>query len=239
MTEYVVLKELFMAKNLITIAEAAKYLKVTDNVVAEMVNAGIFDLVKSGKISKVDKNKIDEWLHNLSEREEEQLAMKRTICRFNDYFSPEYSLLDFKADNKYEAIAEMSKFAKEIKIVKDHRWLYEVIVAREELISTAIGRQVALLHPRHMHPTRIKKPCILFGRNLDGVDFDAPDNKPVTLFFMLLMHNDKQHLFSLSYLSRFCNSDENLDRLTTAKTGEEVYHILTANMAEPIDIDED
>lgn len=221
-----------MTKNLITVAEAAKYLKVTESVVNEMVNAGVFSLVKSGKTVKVDKNKIEEWLAHLSEREEEKLAMERTICRFNDYFSEEYSLLDFKADNKYEAIAEMSKFAKEIKMVKDHRWLYEVIVAREELISTAIGHSVALLHPRHMHPTRIKKPCILFGRNLEGVDFDAPDNKPVTLFFMLLMHNDKQHLFSLSYLSRFCNTPENLERLTNASTKEEVFNILTTAMGD-------
>jgi nitrogen PTS system EIIA component len=226
-----------MAKNLITVAEAAKYLKVTENVVNEMLNAEIFSLVKSGKTAKIDKTKIDEWLQNLTEREEEQLAMKRTICRFNDYFSVDYSLLDFKADNKYEAIAEMSKFAKEIKMVKDHRWLYEVIVAREELISTAIGHSVALLHPRHMHPTRIKKPCILFGRNLEGVDFDAPDNKPVTLFFMLLMHNDKQHLFSLSYLSRFCNVQDNLDRLTNAASNEEVFEILTTSIGSPISID--
>jgi excisionase family DNA binding protein len=228
-----------MAKNLISVTEAAKVLKVTDNVVNEMVNSGIFSLVKSGKTSKIDKNAIEEWLHNLSESEEEKLAMKRTICRFNDYFSIDYSLLDFKADNKYEAIAEMSKFAKEIKMVKDHRWLYEVIVAREELISTAIGHSVALLHPRHMHPTRIKKPCILFGRNLDGVDFDAPDNQPVTLFFMLLMHNDKQHLFSLSYLSRFCSNQENLDRLTKATTNEEVFTIMTTSITSPVGTDLD
>jgi nitrogen PTS system EIIA component len=226
-----------MAKNLVTIAEAARFLKVTESVVNEMANAGIFSLVKSGKTVKVDRNVIDEWLKNLSESEEEKLAMKRTICRFSDYFSPDFVFLDFKADNKYEAIAEMSKFAKEIKIVKDHRWLYEVIVAREELISTAIGKSVALLHPRHMHPTRIKKPCILFGRNLEGVDFDAPDNRPVTLFFMLLMHNDKQHLFSLSYLSRFCNAQENLDKLTDAKSNADVFNLLMNSLGSPVDID--
>jgi mannitol/fructose-specific phosphotransferase system IIA component len=35
-----------------------------------------------------------------------------------------------------------------LKLVRDARWLYEVVVAREELISTAIGNGVALLHPR-------------------------------------------------------------------------------------------
>jgi PTS system nitrogen regulatory IIA component len=90
-----------------------------------------------------------------------------------------------------------------------------------------------------MHPTRIKKPCILFGRNLDGVDFDAPDNQPVTLFFMLLMHNDKQHLFSLSYLSRFCSNQENLDRLTKATTNEEVFTIMTTSITSPVGTDLD
>ena len=216
-----------MARKLITLSEAAKFLKVKENVVEEMVKHGLFELVKSGRTSKVDKYEIEEWLANLTESEEEHLALRRTVCRFVDYVDPELVRLDFEAENKYEAIAEMSKFAREQKIVRDHRWLYEVVVAREELVSTAVGQGVAMLHPRHMHPTKIKRPCIIFGRSKEGVDFDAIDNKPVNLFFMLLLHNDKQHLFSLSYLSRLMLNEGLINRLAKAQSGEEVVEILT------------
>jgi len=141
--------------------------------------------------------------------------------------NPENIFLDFKAENKYDAIRILSEKAKDLKLVRDARWLYEVVVAREELISTAIGNGVALLHPRHLHPSKIKAPSILFGRSAEGVDFDAPDNKPVNIFFMLLLHNDKQHLFSLSYISKLIMNPVILESFSTATSPEEIHRSLT------------
>jgi excisionase family DNA binding protein len=216
-----------MKNNLLTINEAAKMLKVSPNIIQEMINDNVFKAVKKGSTLKISKDDIDEWLAGLNESEEQMLALKRTVCRFQDYFIPEYINMNFEADNKYEAIAKMSIMAKELKLVRDQRWLYEVVVAREDLVSTAVGKGVALLHPRHHHPSKIKKPAILFGRCEEGVEFDAPDSKPVTLFFMLLLHNDKQHLFSLSYISKFIMKDENLLALKNAKTAQEIVNLLT------------
>jgi nitrogen PTS system EIIA component len=216
-----------MKNDLMTINEAAKFLKVNPNIVKEMVKDEVFASKKVGSTVKINKKDIDEWLAALNENEEQNLAFKRTVCRFQDYFVPENVVMNFVADNKYEAIAKMSIHAKEQKIVRDHRWLYEVVVAREELVSTAVGKGVALLHPRHHHPAKIKRPSILFGKSEQGVEFDAPDDKPVNLFFMLLLHDDKQHLFSLSYISKFIMKDENLAALLEAETAEDVVSLLT------------
>jgi len=216
-----------MAKEFLTLKQAASFLKVTDSVIKEMIKSKIFKTVKKGNSYKVDKNEIEEWLANLSESEVENLALKRSVCRFSDYFKPKYTIIDFQADNKYEAIAEMSKKAKELKIVKDHRWLYQVVVAREELVSTAIGKGVALLHPRHFHPNKVKKPTILFGRSKKEIEFDAIDNKPVRLYFLLLLHDDMQHLFSISYISKLLFNEKVIESLLKAKTGEEISETLT------------
>lgn len=216
-----------MKNNLLTVNEAAKLLKVSPNIIKEMINDNVFKAIKRGNTLKINKDDIDEWLAKLNESEEQMLALKRTVCRFQDYFLPEYINMDFEADNKYEAIAKMSLMAKELKLVRDQRWLYEVVVAREDLVSTAVGKGVALLHPRHHHPSKIKKPSILFGRCEEGVEFDAPDNQPVSIFFMLLLHNDKQHLFSLSYISKFIMKDENLEAIKEAKTAQDIVNLLT------------
>ncbi|MCF7793520.1 MAG: PTS sugar transporter subunit IIA [Candidatus Cloacimonetes bacterium] len=215
-----------MAKDYLTLKQAANFLKVTDSVVKEMIKSKVFKASKKGNTYQIQKAEVDEWLANLNEREVEQLALKRSVCRFSDYFKVKNVFLDFHADNKYEAIAEMAKKAKELKIVKDHRWLYQVVVAREELVSTAIGKGIALLHPRHFHPSKIKKPSILFGRSKDEIEFDAIDNKPVKLFFLLLLHDDVQHLFSISYISKLLMNEENLKHLLEAETAEEVEHAL-------------
>ncbi|MDN5354140.1 MAG: nitrogen system component [Candidatus Cloacimonadota bacterium] len=216
-----------MAKEYLTLKQTANFLKVTDSVVKEMVKSKIFKTVKIGNSEKIAKTDLEEWLANLNDSEVEQLAMHKAICRFSDYFKPKYIFLDFEADNRFEAIAEMSKKAKELKIVKDHRWLYQVVVAREELVSTAIGKGVALLHPRHHHPNKVKKPAILFGRSKNAIEFEAPDNKPVNLFFMLLLHDDRQHLFSISYISKFLMDDKNLELLKNSNDIEEIVGALT------------
>lgn len=212
---------------MLSISEAAEYLKVGESVVKEMIKSGVVKKNGVAKNVKVSKNEIDEWLATLSDNEEEQLAMKRVVCHFQDYFKPENILMDFHADNKYEAISIMSKKARDLKIVKDYRWLYEVVVAREELVSTAVGKGVAMLHPRHMHPTKISQPTVLFGRTTEGVEFDAPDDKPVNLVFMLLLHNDKQHLFSLSYITKFLMQEENINKLIKANSAEDIYKAIS------------
>jgi len=216
-----------MAKSYLTIKQAAAYLKVTDSVIKEIIRSGVFHTTKRGNSFVIDKAEVDEWMANLNEREIELLALKRSVCRFSDYFKPKFIHLNFEADNKYEAIAEMSKIAKELKIVKDHRWLYQVVVAREELVSTAIGKGVALLHPRHLHPSKVKKPSIIFGRSAKKIEFDAVDNKPVNTFFMLLLHDDQQHLFSISYISKLLMNEKIIEKLKTTDDQDEIYQLLT------------
>ena len=216
-----------MAKKFLSKADAARKLKVSERVIQEMMNSKTFETKLVGKNLKIDEDSLNEWLENLNESDEKMLALKRVICHFEEYMRPENIFLDFEAENKFDAIRILSVKAKELKLVRDARWLYEVVVAREELISTAIGHGVALLHPRHLHPSKIKTPSILFGRSSVPVDFDAPDNKPVNIFFMLLLHNDKQHLFSLSYISKLIMNSGVLDSFATATSTKEIHELLT------------
>ena len=216
-----------MAKKYLSKADAAKKLKVAERVIVEMINSEVFETKLVGKNVKIDEDSLNAWLDNLNEVDEKLLALKRVICHFEEYMRPENIFLDFTAENKYDAIRILSEKAKQLKLVRDARWLYEVVVAREELISTAIGHGVALLHPRHLHPSKIKTPSILFGRSSEPVDFDAPDNKPVNIFFMLLLHNDKQHLFSLSYISKLIMNSGVLDSFATATSTKEIHELLT------------
>ncbi len=216
-----------MVKEYLTIRETANQLRLTDSVVKEMLKSRIFEVKNSSGSQKIKKTQVDEWLANLNEREIEQLALNRLVCKFSDYFDSKYILLDFQAENRYEAIGEMAKFAKNLKIVKDHRWLYNVVVAREELVSTAIGNGVALLHSRHFHPSKVNKPSILVGKSIKPIEFDSIDNQPVNLFFMLLLHNDAQHLFSLSYISKLLMNPEITDGLKKAKYKKDVLNLVT------------
>ncbi len=216
-----------MAKHLITLKESAKFLRLNEKALNEIIKFNKFKIYKKGNVQKLDKNEIIEWLANLVEKEQKDLAITRIVCRFVDYIKPKNIFLGFEASNKFDAIAEVAQKAKDLKIVKNYRWLYEAIIAREDIVSTAMGKGVAFLHARAFHPSKIKTPSIIFAKSKTGIDFDALDGKPVNLFFLLLLHNEKQHLFCINYISRFMLNPKNIELLYKIETEKEIYNLLT------------
>lgn len=59
----------------------------------------------------------------------------------------------------------------------------EAVLAREELFGTGIGGGVAIPHARL---EGVERPVLGFGRSTAGVEWDAPDGRPVHLVFLLL-----------------------------------------------------
>ncbi len=215
-----------MGKKLLTIRQAMAHYNVTESLLKDLIKEGVLHAYKKGNTIKIDENEMNEWLSGLSDAEMHRVSKNKNKKRFSDYFRPSYIILDFKADNKFEAISQLSRKARSLGLVKDHRWLYDVLIAREELASTAVGKGVALVHPRHPHPAKIKKPAIIFGRSKKEIDFEAVDKKPVNIFFLLLLHDDAQHLFSIAYISKCLLQKEVLNILKTEKNAHEIAEIL-------------
>ena len=216
-----------MSKKLLTIKQAMAHFNVTKSLLMDLIKEGTLKAYKKGNTIKINENEMNEWIANLSDNEIRKFSENKNKKKFSDFFRPSYVILDFKADNKFEAISELAKKARALGLVKDHRWLYDVLIAREELASTAVGEQVALVHPRHTHPAKIKKPAIIFGRSKKEIDFEAYDNQPVKIYFLLLLHNDVQHLFSITYITRsFIKNKEVLHLLKTVKSSHDIAKIL-------------
>lgn len=78
--------------------------------------------------------------------------------------------------------------------------VFDCLFARERLGSTAIGHGVAIPHGRLAD---IPQVAGAFLRLREPVDFDAPDNKPVSLVFVLAVPENEcgQHLGVLSHLA--------------------------------------
>lgn len=65
-----------------------------------------------------------------------------------------------------------------------HADVFECLFAREKLGSTGLGQGVAIPHGRH---AGVKQATGAFIRTREPVGFDAPDGKPVSLIFILLV----------------------------------------------------
>jgi len=81
--------------------------------------------------------------------------------------------------------------------------LYTQLLAREELISTGVGKGIAIPHPRNPMEDGVKIPMVVTFFLEKPLDFNAIDNLPVFVLFLLLSPSTGDHLKLLSRLS-FC-----------------------------------
>jgi PTS system nitrogen regulatory IIA component len=84
--------------------------------------------------------------------------------------------------------------------------LYQLLLERERLTSTGIGKGVAIPHPRDPLTDALKRPVISTCFLEKPIDFGAVDDRPVFVMFILLSQSIKIHLHLLSRFS-FCVRD--------------------------------
>jgi PTS system nitrogen regulatory IIA component len=85
--------------------------------------------------------------------------------------------------------------------------LFEKLMEREGLASTGIGNGIAIPHPRDPLSQPPETPVITTCFLEKPVNFNAIDDQPVSVFFLLISPTIKHHLHLLSRLS-FCIRDK-------------------------------
>ncbi len=146
--------------------------------------------------------------------------------KLSDLLSKEYILLDLDKHNKQEIIETMLSLVGKHPHLTDPKKLQQDVLKREEEMSTGIGKNIALPHAK---TTAVKKPLLAFAILNKGVDFNAIDNEPVRLVFLLATpeHMLAQHLKLLSRISRVASRNEIRQKLFQVVKAEEILDIFT------------
>lgn len=145
-----------------------------------------------------------------------------------DLIKPEAVISNLHAQNKKALLAEISAKAGELLKI-DHARIHEAVLQREMLSSTGLGRGIAIPH------ARMKQVSTLFGlfaRLEQPIDFDAMDEQPVDLVFLLLAPESAgaDHLQALARVSRLMRDTVALERLRGSRTRSAMYSVLTEPM---------
>ena len=105
--------------------------------------------------------------------------------------------------------------------------VFNSLLARERLGATALGHGVALPHGRlcGLDTTRAAFICLA-----QGVDFDAPDQQGVDLFFALAVPEQAadEHLQLLAELAGLCRDPQQREALREARSSDQVIAIISA-----------
>ncbi|MEQ1608782.1 MAG: PTS sugar transporter subunit IIA [Hyphomonadaceae bacterium] len=112
----------------------------------------------------------------------------------------------------------------------DARRVHEAVLERERLGATGVGEGVAIPHARI---ETLSRPVGGFARLLEPADFEAIDERPADLVFMLLAPTDAgaDHLRALARAARVFRQERIRSALRQAQTEEAVLAILSPDRA--------
>lgn len=146
-------------------------------------------------------------------------------------------LLDGTPKSKSEALDQMVDLMCASGKINDREAYRKQVYAREEESTTGIGEGIAIPHGKC---DAVSQPGLAAMVVKDGVDFDALDDEPVTLLFLIAAPNteDNVHLDVLSKLSVLMMDEVFSDRLRNAASAEEFLEIIDQADEEKKSIDE-
>jgi len=139
----------------------------------------------------------------------------------SDLIAPEAIMPRLITTSRRHALMSMTELLSKLAKI-DARAAFDATLMRERLSGTGMGDGVAI---PHAPVAGVVRPIGAFARLDPPQDFDALDNRPADLVFLLLSPPDRgaDHLKALARVSRFLRSADIREKLRAARGGDEIY----------------
>lgn len=146
--------------------------------------------------------------------------------KITDFLASGMIIPDLRGKEKKAVLNELAEWMAFQDRSLDAQKLFEVLLEREKVSSTAIGEGVAIPHGKM---PGVRGVCGLFARSLQGVNFDSMDGGPTYLFFLLIAPENSaaDHLKALARISRLLKNTAFRARLMQGKTREEIFDAIS------------
>lgn len=155
--------------------------------------------------------------------------------QMKDVLQPGYTRVGLDAPSKKRLMQFASDFIAEKNEAISASDVYDGLIARERLGSTAVGAGAAIPHCRL---PGLENALVALFQLREAIPFDAPDGRPVQVVFVLLVPADAtdDHLQILKLLAESLSDQEFRIGLLEADSDEALYDAATryspAGMAE-------
>ena len=214
-----------MEDDILTIEEVAKYLRVSERTVYDWAQKGEIPAGKIGTVWHFKKSEIEKWVNerlssNIKKEENNPEVIVKNIL------SPD-RIVFINHTTKRDALVELANNLSTAPQVKYSDELVTEILKREELMSTAIGRGIAIPHVRLSSVTDLVMSVGICKKDI--IDYQSIDEIPVRILIMIAAAYN-QHTYYLQTLSFFSSKLKEKalrDKLLDASTPEEAYALLT------------
>lgn len=125
---------------------------------------------------------------------------------------------------KTDVINELVDLFKNDERIKELDEMRNAVHEREKIMSTGVGKGFAIPHAK---TNSVNEIVAAFGKLDEPIDFQALDEQPVNLVFLLVGKENLvgPHIKLLSRISRMMNKDDFRESLSKAKTAGEIYSL--------------
>ena len=212
--------------DILTIEEVAKYLRVSERTVYDWAQKAEIPAGKIGTAWRFKKSEIEKWVNGRLAAS--QLNPRAKALQIQSILAPD-RILFLEHPAKRDVLLALADNLASAPQIKNRQELALEILKREELMSTAIGRGIAIPHIRLSSITDL---VISVGiSKIDIDDFHPLDDEPVRLVLMIAAAYN-QHAYYLQTLAFFSSRLKNRElraSLLAAQTTDEVYELLVGS----------
>ncbi len=137
----------------------------------------------------------------------------------SELLNPEAVRIPLQAKTKDEAIRELVELVEKAHGLSSDGDILSRVVRRESMMSTGIGNGVAIPHGKTRQVDQLVAACAVSPA---GVDFEAVDGEPATLFILLVSPENVRgpHVKALASISRLLKEQSVRDSLRDAGSPE-------------------
>jgi len=187
----------------LAVKEVSELLNVSEEQLLEWIDEGKIPAYSIQNQYRFSRTEIEEWLL------EHPRATKKGDKQ-------EYNL--FRAINKGDVLNDLSGSDKETvirtvmhtmapRLDLDPEVLAEMVIEREQLMSTGVGLGFAIPHVRDFHlPNQVDVVTVVFLKQ--PIAYGALDDEPVHTLFFLLASDDKRHLRLLAKVAHLIGTEK-------------------------------
>ncbi|MBT4888629.1 MAG: PTS IIA-like nitrogen regulatory protein PtsN, partial [Rhodospirillales bacterium] len=142
----------------------------------------------------------------------------------SDLVTPESVVSKLRATSKKQVLQDLARKASDV-TGQNERAIFEVLMERERLGTTGVGNGIAIPHGKLADLTTLYG---VFAHVEEPVDFQAIDDQPVDLIFLLLAPESAgaDHLKALARVSRLLRDKSMCEKLRGADSDDALYALL-------------
>ncbi|HOJ34716.1 MAG TPA: PTS sugar transporter subunit IIA [Candidatus Hydrogenedentes bacterium] len=213
---------------ILTLEEVADYLRVSERTVYDWAQKAEIPCGKIGTSWRFRRSDIERWV-------EERLGSKPQSkepepVRLTEVLTPDRVIL-LDTSTKQEALEALIHVLSAAPQVRNKEDLAREVFRRERLMSTGIGKGIAVPHVRLASVDDLVMAAAICPKGIS--DYESLDGEPVRIILMVAANRDQhaQYLKTLASLCAQLKDDSLRERLLACTSAEEIYSLLVSRSA--------